>query len=410
MNVQISPLQTPPARGNELDAHDSEGGGRIRIILVGVAVLVLLIGGFWYFTHTSTPPARRAAVAPVKVAAVDIGSMPVVEHTIGTVMANSTVQVNARIQGQLIKAFFKEGQMVKAGDILFQIDPRPYQAVYDNALASLATAKAKADRYARLTAQNAVAPQQFDDAQAAYLEAKAAVESARLNVEFTTIRAPVNGKTGPILIQPGNMIAAATASTTASSLVSIAEIQPVKISLSLPQSDLPRIQARQAKGGLTLQISLHDAGGDDIQVPVNFIGNAVTNTTGTIELRGSYDNPEMALVPGQLVDVTVALSEIPNATLVPREAVNTGPDGQFVYAVKDGTAVQVPVKVLFDDGVNDAISGNLHKGDQVITEGQLRVIPGAKVSISGAKKQAGAGDKAQVSGRRRVKHSQDTEG
>src|SRR6185312_8156836 len=271
---------------------------------------------------------------------------------------------------------FKEGQMVKQGDILFQIDPRPYQATYDNALASLATAKAKADRYARLKAQNAIAGQEFDDAEANYLEAKAAVESARLNVEFTTIRAPVNGKTGAILIQPGNMVAAATASTTASSLVTINEIQPVKISLSLPQSDLPRIQEMQRTKGLTVTIALHNAGGgSDIQVPVNFIGNAVTNTTGTIELRASYDNPDMALVPGQLVDVTVALSEIANATLVPREAVNTGPDGQFVYVVKDGTAQQVMVKVLFDDGVNDAVSGSLKKGDQVITEGQLRVIP-----------------------------------
>jgi multidrug efflux system membrane fusion protein len=411
MNVQISPLQTPPVRGNELDARESEGGGRARIIVAGIAVLAVLMGGFWYFTHTSTPPARRVGAAPVKVAAVEIGNMPVVEHTIGTVMANSTVQVNARIQGQLIKAFFKEGQMVKTGDILFQIDPRPYQAVYDNALASLATAKAKADRYARLTAQNAVAPQQFDDAQAAYLEAKAAVESARLNVEFTTIRAPVNGKTGPILIQPGNMIAAATASTTASSLVSIAEIQPVKISLSLPQSDLPRIQARQAKGGLTLQISMHDAGGKDIEVPVNFIGNAVTSTTGTIELRASYPNPDMALVPGQLVDVTVALAEIPNAILVPREAVNTGPDGQFVYAVRDGRAQQVPVKVLFDSGVDDAVAGDLRKGEMVITEGQLRVVPGAKVSVSGAKARPAKGGKgALTSGRRRVPHTQDHEG
>jgi multidrug efflux system membrane fusion protein len=411
MNVQISPLQTPPARGNELDARESEGGSRVRVVVAGIAVLALLMGGFWYFTHTSTPPARRAGAAPVKVATVEIGNMPVVEHTIGTVMANSTVQVNARIQGQLIKAFFKEGQMVKTGDVLFQIDPRPYQAVYDNALASLATAKAKADRYARLTAQNAVAPQQYDDAQAAYLEAKAAVESARLNVEFTTIRAPVNGKTGPILIQPGNMIAAATASTTASSLVSIAEIQPVKISLSLPQSDLPRIQARQAQGGLTLQISMHDAGGKDIQVPVNFIGNAVTSTTGTIELRASYANPDMALVPGQLVDVTVALAEIPDATLVPREAVNTGPDGQFVYAVRDGRAEQVPVKVLFDSGVDDAVAGALRKGEMVITEGQLRVVPGAKVSISGAKPRPAKGGKgALTSGRRRVPHTQDHEG
>src|SRR5581483_6894889 len=123
MNVQISPLQTPPARSNELDARDSESGGRARTYVIGAVALALALGGFWYFTHTSTPPARRAGAAPVKVATVEIGNMPVVEHTIGTVMANSTVQVNARIQGQLIKAFFKEGQMVKTGDILFQIDP-----------------------------------------------------------------------------------------------------------------------------------------------------------------------------------------------------------------------------------------------------------------------------------------------
>jgi multidrug efflux system membrane fusion protein len=114
----------------------------------------------------------------------------------------------------------------------------------------------------------------------------------------------------------------------------------------------------------------------------------------------------MALVPGQLVDVIVALSEILNATLVPREAINTGPDGQFVYAVKDGTAQQVPVRVLFDDGVNDAVSGGLKKGDQVITEGQLRVIPGAKVTVSGAKRPAGE----MTSGRRKVPHAQDREG
>jgi len=409
MNVQISPLKPLPTQD---DDRDDAPGGRGRTFLIGGVALAVALGGFWYFTHSAAPPPRRAVTAPVKVAAVDVGHMPVIERTIGTVMANSTVQINARIQGQMLKAYFKEGQMVKTGDILFQIDPRPYQATYDNALAQLATAKAKAERYTRLSAQNAIAGQQFDDAQAAYLEAKAAVEAARLNVEFTTIRAPVNGKTGPILIQPGNMVAAATASTTASSLVTINEIQPVKISLSLPQSDLPRIQEMQRTKGLTITIGLHDAGAaQDIQVPVNFIGNAVTNTTGTIELRASYDNPDMALVPGQLVDVTVALSEISNATLVPREAVNTGPDGQFVYLVKDGTAQQVMVKVLFDDGVRDAVSGALKKGDQVITEGQLRVIPGAKVIVTGAKRRAGAPAKGEMtSGRRKVPHVQDREG
>jgi multidrug efflux system membrane fusion protein len=406
MNVQMSPLQTPPVRDDDLDDAPD---GRGRTWLIGAAALALALGGFWYFSHSKAPAPRRVGAAPVKVATVTVGNMSVIERTIGTVLANSTVSVNARIQGQMIKAYFKEGQMVKQGDILFQIDPRPYQATYDNALASMATAKAKADRYARLQAQNAIAGQQYDDAQAAYLEAKAAVESARLNVEFTTIRAPVNGKTGPMLVQPGNMVAASTASTSAVPLVTLNEIQPVKISMALPQSDLPRIQEMQRTKGLTLTVALHDAGGGtDIKIPVNFISNAVTGATGTIELRASYPNPDLALVPGQLVDVVVALAEIPNATLVPREAVNTGPDGQFVYAVKDGTAQQVPVKILFDDGVNDAVSGALQKGDAVITEGQLRVIPGAKVSVTGAKKPGGKG--ALTSGRRRVPHAQDHEG
>ena len=409
MNVQISPLQTPPSRGNELDARDSENGGRARTYVIGAVALGLALGGFWYLTHIAAPPARRAAIAPVKVGTVEIGNMPVVEHTIGTVMANSTVQVNSRVQGQMLQAFFKEGQMVKAGDVLFQIDPRPYKAIHDNALASMATTRAKADRYAHLKEQNAVAPQDYEDAEAAYLQANANVEAARLNLEYTTITAPISGKTGPILIQPGNMIAAATASTTASSLVTINEIQPVKISLSLPQSDLPRIQAMQAKGGLNILIGMHEAGGKDIRVPVNFIGNAVASMTGTIELRASYPNPDMALVPGQLVDVTVALAEIPGAIQVPREAVNTGPDGQFVYRVKDGRAEQVPVKVQFDDGVDDAVSGGLQKGDAVITDGQLRVLPGAKVNVTGQKKRAGKGGPL-TSGRRRVSHAQDHEG
>jgi multidrug efflux system membrane fusion protein len=342
--------------------------------------------------------------------------MAVIEHTIGTVMANSTVQINARVAGQLTRAFFREGQMVKTGDLLFQIDPRPYKAVYDNALASVASAQAKAERYQRLTTQNAIAAQAYDDAHAAYLEAQATAEAARLNLEYTQIRSPVNGKTGAILIQPGNMVTANTGAngnmTTANPLVTINEIQPVKISLSLPQSDLPRIQAQIAKSkGLNITMNVHDVGGAaDITVPVNFVGNAVAGSTGTIELRATYANPDLALVPGQLVDITVGLAEIQNATVVPREAVNTGPDGQFVYVVQDGVAQQRMVKVQFDDGVHEAVQGNLKAGEKVIIEGQLRVLPGAKVTISGARKRGEAGKGAVTSGRRRVPHAQDREG
>jgi multidrug efflux system membrane fusion protein len=416
MNVQISPLETPPVGDDELD--DSPGG-HTRTYLIGGVALALVLGGFWYFTHESAPKPKRVVAAPVKVAPVEVHDMAVIEHTIGTVMANSTVQVNARVNGQLTRAFFKEGQMVKTGDPLFEIDPRPYQAAYDNAVASMDTAKAKAERYGRLKAQNAVAGQDFDDAEATYLEAKANVESARLNLEYSTIRSPVTGKTGPILIQPGNMVSSTSSSSTSSTtngistanpLVTINEIQPVKISLSLPQSDLPRIQAQMAKpGGLSLTMDMRDIGGDDIKVPVNFVSNAVAGTTGTIELRATYPNTGLKLVPGQLVDTTVVLSQIDQATLVPRDAVNTGPDGQFVYVVKDGAAEQRMVKLLFDDGVNDAISGNVQKGELVVVDGQLRVLPGAKVTITG-KKHAAASDAATTSGSHRGKHAADNAG
>jgi multidrug efflux system membrane fusion protein len=382
MNVQMNPL-TPPGT---LPDDPDEPARRRKSLAIGGLALAVALGGFWYFTHDSGPKAKRNLAAPVRVAPVETRTMAVIERTIGTVVANSNVSVNARIAGQMVKAFFKEGQMVKTGDPLFQIDPRPYQATYDNALASLASAKAKAERYGRLKAQNAIAGQDYDDAQALYLEAKATAEMARLNLEFTLIRAPVNGKTGAMLIQPGNMVAASTASTSATPLVTITEIQPVKISLSLPQSDLPRIQEMAKSKGLTITMNMHDAGGGaDRTANVDFISNAVTNNTGTIELRASYPNADLALVPGQLVDVTVALSQIPNALIVPRDAVNTGPDGQYVYIVEDGAARQVMVKVQFDDGTDDAVQGALKPGQQVIVDGQLRVVPGAKVNVTGAR-------------------------
>ena len=162
--------------------------------------------------------------------------------------------------------------------------------------------------------------------------------------------------------------------------------------------------------GLSITMNMGDVGGGkDLVAPVDFISNAVTNATGTIELRATYPNEDMALVPGQLVDVTVGLASIPNALIVPREAVNTGPEGTFVYAVRDSAAVQVPVRVLFDDTVNGAVQGNLRAGDQVIVDGQIRVVPGAKVNIIGAKPaagnrvpQAGAQDGPKTSGGNRA--------
>ena len=387
MNLQVAPHKAD---------QDQSTGTRfpLRFLIGGVALLAVL-GGFYFYTHSgSDSPARGGrggGAAPVKVAQAEQRDMAVVERTIGTVVANATVSVTARVQGQLVSANFKEGQLVKKGDLLFQIDPAPYQAAYDSAYGVLIGAKTNADRSANLLKQNAIAPQTNDNAQALYLQAKANAEAAKLNLDFTKIYSPIDGKTGPILLQPGNLV---SVNGITAPLVNIAQIQPIKVSFSLPQSDLPRIQARAHGKGLQAQILLHDQGGEDVVAPVDFISNAVNATSGTIELRATFANADATLVPGQLVDVTVNLADIPNAVVVPREAVNNGPDGQYVYVVEDGRAEQRNVKSLFDDGTNTAVEGEVHDGDMVIVDGQLRVTPGSAVTVS----RAGAGGRGATAG------------
>lgn len=377
MNMQ-SP---PPDTDRELRAGESAAGSHpARWILIGGLALILVLGGYHYWTSLGAAPSHRGAMAaPVRVAKVVEHNMPVVEHTIGTVVAYSTVSVTARVQGQLTKAYFKEGQMVKKGQLLFQIDPATYQAAYDSAVANLATTKAKAERYKRLLSQDAIASQSADDAQAAYLQAKASLDMAKLNLQYTQIRSPVDGKTGPILLQPGNLV---SVNGITAPLVTITQIQPIKVSFNLPQSDLPRIQAQAKKGGLVATVDLHDAGGKIFTAPVDFISNAVSDSAGTIELRATFPNTDKSLVPGQMVNVTVALADIKNAIVVPRVAVNTGPNDQYVYVVTPKHVVQEhPVKVLFDNGTDMAVQGDLKPGQMVITEGALRALPGGKVSV-----------------------------
>jgi multidrug efflux system membrane fusion protein len=386
MTIQTTPRDMPVA-----PVRESPAG--YRKYLYGGVALAAVLAGFYFWSHTGGDAGpRRAPTVPVTVAPAIQQDMPVVKNTIGTVVANSTVSVTARVQGQLTKAYFKEGQMVKAGDLLFQIDPRPFEAALTQATgqlqkdeASLSSASADARRYASLYSQNAISTQQRDQseavakADAALVTAdQGAVEVARLNLEFTQIRAPVDGKTGPILLQPGNLV---SVNGTSTPLVTLSQIEPIKVSFNLPQADLPRIQARAAKGGLTALINLHSEGGKNLTAPVDFVSNAVS-MSGTIELRASFANTDHVLVPGQLVDVTVSLDDIPGAVVVPRIAVINGPNGNYVYRVNGKSAVEmVPVTVQFDDGTNAAVEGGLKGGEQVITDGGLRVVPGSKVTF-----------------------------
>ena len=402
--------------------HLSRIGRNIPIgrVLAG-GVLVLVLGGFWYVNHRGADQprgGRSAGAAAVRVMKVQRHDMVVIERTIGTAIASATIQVTPQVQGRVQAAYFKEGQMVKKGDLLFEIDPRPFEAAVGQMKGQLTKDTAALDgarrdlkRFRALMEQNAESQQVVDD-EAATVEAdegiveadKSNLQTANLNLEYTQIRSPVDGKTGPINIMPGNVISVTGTTSTVNPLVTISQIQPIKISFFLPQTDLPRIEARQRSKDLTATVDMTDVGGANFKVPVDFVSNAVNNTTGTIELRATYANSDASLVPGQLLNVVVELNDIPNAIIVPHDALASGPDGQYVYKIADGRAQQVPVTVLFDDSKNVAVQGALNVGDDVVVEGQLDVVPGSPVEVVTGARAGGAESKGGRGGRRGGKH------
>jgi multidrug efflux system membrane fusion protein len=391
MNIRIStPLQAAPSAAQDAPVAFRRAGRRAPLAL-GILALVLIGVLVWYFLPGTPPAPKTAPPPPVNVALVQEKSVASQAHSIGTVVSVATVQVTALVTGQLLSTGFAEGQIVKAGQVLFQIDPKPFAAALAQARAVLArdiamNASAQKDkvRYTNLAAQGDATAQQRDQAiaaagaDAATIEAdKAAVQTAELNLGYTTIRSPITGKTGPILIQPGNLI---TANNNASPLVAITQLQPIKVSMFLPQTDLPRIQKQMAAKKLTM--TLRPGGGAPISAPVNFVGNQVDAKTGTIELRATFANADFRLVPGQYIDAAASLDDYARAIVVPRDAVNTGPDNRYVYVVGPrNIATMRQVTLVYDDGANDVIAGEVKPGEKVIVEGQLRVVPGSAVQI-----------------------------
>ena len=353
------------------------------------------------------PGAGRGAgqAPPVRVAIASTRDVSVVVRTIGTVLANATVVVKSQVDGPLLAAMFREGQMVKKGDLLFRIDPAPFEAALRQAEAAVQrdkaqfdSAKADADRAVMLADRGIVSAQQRDQlvatskALAASIAAdEAAVDRAKLNLGYTTIRSPIDGKTGSYTINAGNQIHA----NDAAGLVTITQIQPVMIAFNLPQGNLPQLQDRMNENQLIVDVAIRNdvAGamgapnaspsGGEIPVKVDFIGNAVDARTGTIELRATFDNPDLRLVPGELVDVKATLQTLNKVVTVPREAVNVGQDGNYVFVVgKDMKAQMRPVKVLYQEQTMAALGSGVVAGDQVVVDGQLRVVPGTAVSIT----------------------------
>lgn len=376
----------------------------LRKVVVGLILAGLAVASYVYWPGDVTPrKARRATPpAPVLTALATTRDVPVLLEAIGNVQARSTVSVKSRVAGQIIEVAVKEGQRVVKGDLLFRIDPRPFEAQlrqaeanYARDKANLVRAESDLARYQSLSEKGYSSQQKYEEAAAlknaliATIRAhEAAIEIARLNLEFSRIHAPIDGRTGGILVHAGNLVEA----NADKPMLVIAETQPIYVAFSVPERHLPRIKQRMNQGTLTVQVTIPGEGGPPLEGDIFFIDNAVDMTTGTIQLKARFDNAGERLTPGQFVKVSTRLAELHQVVVVPSQAVQSSQKGPFVYVVKPDKTVEMRM-VELGPSVEQVtvVSQGIRSGESVVTDGQLRLFPGRAVQP----KDAGAGrDKA----------------
>jgi len=340
------------------------------------------------------PPRPERPRVPVTVASVRQRAVPFEISAIGSVTPIRTVAVRSQVGGILVHVGFQEGDEVESGQVLFEIDRRPYQAALNQALATqakdqaqLVNARLQVTRYAELTRTQMATQEQLDQmtANAQALVAavgadSAAVESARLSLDFCTIRAEIGGRTGNLLLREGNLVRAADVNP----LVIVNEIRPIAVSFAVPQQYLDDIRRFSAGRHLDVEIRPSDDSTAALAGALTFINNQVDTTTGTIQLKATFTNADRRLWPGEFVTVRLILSVQPNVLTIPSQAVMTGQAGTFVYVVnadRSATTQAVRVGRAVDDDV--VVEAGLQAGQQVVTDGQLRLVPGARVEIKG---------------------------
>jgi multidrug efflux system membrane fusion protein len=356
---------------------------------------------------------------PVTVATVVQRDVPIDLEVIGNVEAYSTVSVKAQVGGELMKVHFNEGAYVHKGDLLFEIDQRTYRAQLDQAEANLARdqallsqaeanlardtaqqqyAASQAERYAGLLREGVTSKEQteqmranadalgqgvkadraaIESARAQIVAAKAAQENAQVQLGYTTIRSPIEGRTGDLTVNQGNIVA-----PNSTELMTINQVQPVYVTFSIPEARLPEIKKYMAQGKLMVSATTQDADARQDTGVLTFVDNTVDLTTGTIKLKGTFPNSDLKLWPGQYVRVVLRLTTQPHGIVVPNQAVQTGQDGQFVFVVKSDQTVEMrPVLVGARVDQDVVIDRGLQPGESVVTEGQLRLVPGSRVQL-----------------------------
>lgn len=375
-----------------------------------VLLIVLLVAALAWWLWPATTATDKAAggqggksgrpgfggstdPVPVRVEPARVGDFPLYYKALGTVTATNTVNVRSRVGGELVKIHFKEGQQVKAGDLLAEIDPRAYRIALQQAEGTLAQNQAQLNnaqvdvaRYKGLYAEDSIAKQTLDTAQAQVAQFQglvktnqAQVNDARLNLEFTQIRAPISGRVGLRQLDLGNLVAAND--TTA--LVVITQTEPINVAFTLPETELGTVLQRY-RTGASLPVEAWDRGDTKLQATgvLGSIDNQIDTATGTLKFKGRFENKDLALFPNQFVNVRLLADTLKQVVLAPAAAIQFGNDGTFAYVINGENTVNVrKLKVGPSDGENSVILEGLAAGDRLVLEGTDRLREGTKVDV-----------------------------
>jgi len=374
-----------------LKSHDGTSmKGRFPYLVIGV--FGLLLWGIFSLACSNEKLGKPAsAPIPVTVSTATQKTVPVQLRAIGNVQAYSTVTIKSKVGGELVRVHFTEGQDVKKGDLLFMIDPRPYEAALKQAEANLQRdiaqakhAREDARRYESLIQKGVVPQQQYDkfrsdaDAlEATVLADRAAVENAKIQLGYCSLHSPIDGRTGSLIVKQGNIIKAEDIN-----LVVINQIIPIDVAFSVPEQFLPEIKKYMAVGKLQVEALIPMNEERPERGVITFIDNAVDTNTGTIRLKGTFANRENKLWPGQFVNVVLTLTTEPNAIVVPSQTIQTGQEGQYIFVVKEDLTVESrPVVAGRTMNNETVVKKGLNPDEKVVTDGQLLLYPGAKVEI-----------------------------
>jgi membrane fusion protein, multidrug efflux system len=365
----------------------------VKRIMVCCVLLLFTIAVFMNACSSNKKPTVNKPV-PVVVAVAVQKTIPIQMTAMGSVEAFQTISVRSQITAQIGKVLFKEGRDVKKGDLLLSLDCRTNEAALAQAQANLVRDKAQARyaeeqvrRYADLIKKDYVAREQFDQIQAnaAALEAtvkadEAVVESNRVQMQYCSIYSPIDGRTGMLKVNQGNIVKADD-----TEILTINQIQPINVTFAVPEKDLPRVKKYSIEK--TLKVEAFIPGEERPENgELTFVDNAIDKTTGTITIKGTFANKEKRLVPGQFVNVVLTLTTQPDAVLVPSQGVEQGQTGQYVYVIgSDSTAEMRPVTIGSEIKGETVIATGLKPGERIVTDGQLRLTPGAKVTMKNSK-------------------------